>query len=70
MLKRQKSRVHIANFEEGNRTAQLSLEFVINSEIKQPLKRRLVRGLVVAIFLPIILPLKVIWYVIRNVTND
>ena len=70
MLKRHKSRVHIANFEEGNRSAQVSLEFEITTEKEITFKKRFFRGLIFILFLPIVLPFKIIWYFLKNVVND
>lgn len=71
MLKRpHKSKVHIANFEEGRRSAQVSLEFDIDCHDEIEVKTSFLRLVFRIILFPVTLPFKILWYVVKDVVKE
>lgn len=70
MLKRSRSRVHIASFEEGKRSAQVTLEFDASEEVQLSLRKRVLKYAFIIVLFPIFFPIRVIWYIVKNIIND
>ena len=61
-----KTKVHIAEFEQGQRRASVTLEFdgAANSKINY------VHLMLKILFFPIFFPIKLIWLILKNIVND
>jgi hypothetical protein len=68
--KRSKTKVHIANFEEGDRNAQVSIEFDSTVKTQRPLGYQLAIGLIKLLLFPFLLPFKIIWYILKNIVSE
>ena len=68
--KRSKTKVHIANFEEGDRNAQVSIEFDSPVKTGRPLGYQLAIGLIKLLLFPFLLPFKIIWYILKNIVSE
>ena len=67
---RSKTKVHIANFEEGDRNAQVSIEFDSPVKTERPLGYQLAIGLIKLLAFPFLLPFKIIWYILKNIVSE